>query len=193
MGLNKPITVGGGLTAAEVQSIIDAQTTAIAGKVDAQTNTLKTDIPSSISGGASISDINAALDEKLPQYQNGTVVKSKQVVNAPSISLMSAYKAAYPNYTIGKYTYWCGGDSRAIVNELAGYLVLTPVDKSKTLVKSAANDLYENRDLDSGMIERDFTLTIDNTKYNTNIDGSIRYVLTDLTVKDETMCVIEFN
>ena len=79
MGLNKPITVGGGLTAAEVQSIIDAQTTAIAGKVDAQTNTLKTDIPSSISGGASISDINAALDEKLPQYQNGAVVKSKQI------------------------------------------------------------------------------------------------------------------
>ena len=78
MGLNKPITVGGGLTAAEVQSIIDAQTTAIAGKVDAQTNTLKTDIPSSISGGASISDINAALDEKLPQYQNRAVVKSKQ-------------------------------------------------------------------------------------------------------------------
>lgn len=78
MGLNKPITVGGGLTAAEVQSIVDAQTTAISEKVDAQTNTLKTDIPSSISGGASISDINAALDEKLPQYQNGAVVKSKQ-------------------------------------------------------------------------------------------------------------------
>ena len=87
MGLNKPITVGGGLTAAEVQTIIDAQTTAISGKVDAQTtaisekvdaqtNTLKTDIPSSISGGASISDINAALDEKLPQYSSGTVVKS---------------------------------------------------------------------------------------------------------------------
>lgn len=82
MGLNKPITVGGGLTAAEVQAIIDAQTTAIAGKVDAQTtaitgkvdeqtNTLKTDIPSSISGGASISDINAALDEKLQQYADG--------------------------------------------------------------------------------------------------------------------------
>lgn len=83
MGLNKPITVSGGLTAAEVQttvqSIIDAQTTAITGKVDEQTNTLKTDLPSSISGGASISDINAALDEKLPQYQNGAVVKSKQV------------------------------------------------------------------------------------------------------------------
>ena len=77
MGLNKPITVGGGLTAAEVQSIIDAQTTAIAGKVDAQTNTLITDIPSSISGGASISDINAALDEKLPQYAGGTNIKSK--------------------------------------------------------------------------------------------------------------------
>ena len=43
MGLNKPINVGGGLTAAEVQSIIDAQTTAISVKVDAQTNTLKTD------------------------------------------------------------------------------------------------------------------------------------------------------
>ena len=80
MGLNKPITVGGGLTAAEVQTIIDAQTTAIAGKVDAQTNTLKTDIPSSISGGASISDINAALDEKLPQYAGGAVVKSKQLI-----------------------------------------------------------------------------------------------------------------
>ena len=78
MGLNKPISVGGGLTAAEVQTIIDAQTTAIAGKVDAQTNTLKTDIPSSISGGASIDDIKSALDEKLPQYQNGAVVKSVQ-------------------------------------------------------------------------------------------------------------------
>lgn len=78
MGLNKPIKVDGGLTAADVQSIIDAQTTAIAGKVDAQTNTLITDIPSSISGGASISDINAALDEKLPQYAGGAVVKSIQ-------------------------------------------------------------------------------------------------------------------
>ena len=77
MGLNKPIKVDGGLTAAEVQSIIDAQTTAISGKVDAQTNTLKTDIPSSISGGASISDIKSALDEKLPQYTGGTNIKSK--------------------------------------------------------------------------------------------------------------------
>lgn len=78
MGLNKPITVSGGLTAAEVQSIIDAQTTAISGKVDAQTNTLKTDIPSSISGGASVDDVKAALDEKLSQYQNVAVVKSIQ-------------------------------------------------------------------------------------------------------------------
>ena len=91
MGLNKPITVGGGLTAAEVQTIIDAQTTAIAGKVDAQTNTLKTDIPSSISGGASISDINAALDEKLPQYQNGAVVKRMQVYYASAIDYNNPY------------------------------------------------------------------------------------------------------
>ena len=91
MGLNKPITVGGGLTAAEVQTIIDAQTTAIAVKVDAQTNTLKTDIPSSISGGASISDIKAALDEKLPQYQNRGVVKSSQygIVNGGATQYIS--------------------------------------------------------------------------------------------------------
>ena len=46
MGLNKPITVGGGLTAAEVQSIIDAQTTAIAGKVDAQTTDIQSRLDS---------------------------------------------------------------------------------------------------------------------------------------------------
>ena len=80
MGLNKPITGGSGLTTAEVrttvQSIIDAQTATIAGKVDAQTNTLKADLPNSINGGASISDINAVLDEKLPQYAGGSIIKS---------------------------------------------------------------------------------------------------------------------
>lgn len=121
MGLNKPITVSGGLTAAEVQSIIDAQTTAISVKVDAQTNTLKTDIPSSISGGASVSEIKAALDEKLQQYSGGKVVKSKQLGfftsnkdgsdKTVAINTINASKAHITFYCENRSRYRIAGES----------------------------------------------------------------------------------
>ena len=111
MGLNKPMISGGGLTSAEVQAIIDAQTNAIKAKVDSQTNvitskvedqtaTLKTDIPNSVSGGASVDDIKSALDEKLPQYTSGAVVKSKQtfVIQTPYPKQGSAFQQYLTQY-----------------------------------------------------------------------------------------------
>ncbi len=120
MGLNKPINVGGGLTAAEVQTIIDAQTATINSKVDAQTSTLKTDLPSSISGGASVSEIKAALDEKLPQYSGGKVVKSKQLGfftsnkdgtdKTVAISTIDASKSHITLYCENRARYKIGGN-----------------------------------------------------------------------------------
>ena len=84
MGLSKPITIGGGLTAAEIQTMIDnlnnsigekvdSQTESFNAKVDSQTSSLESSI--SGSGGASIDDIKTALDEKLPQYKASGIVK----------------------------------------------------------------------------------------------------------------------
>lgn len=204
MGLNKPITVGGGLTVAEVQSIIDAQTTAIVGKVDAQTNTLKTDIPSSISGGASISDINAALDEKLPQYQNGAVVKSRQIAiaNADDSKTLHSNMAKYGKEVLGLGNNINYADSvygtygiyinpsmrtpeleRQLINGACGTLVFSPVDKSKSLIHSESNGFCENRDFDNGVIERNFSVT----KLNDD-DEYYKY-----SVANEKIMCLEFN
>ena len=192
MGLNKPISVSGGLTAADVQTIIDAQTTAITGKVDEQTNTLKTDLPSSISGGASISDINAALDEKLPQYQSG-VVKSKQICYYPSAdltnSIISGGFGAKLNDAICIYQSIIDSGIQNVVNQLAGYITLNPIDKSNSIIKSSQNDLYENRNFDSGLIERAYSFNYDNVNTYT-VNGKQARVVTSLTVKEERIVAI---
>lgn len=204
MGLNKPITVGVGLTAAEVQSIIDAQTTAIAGKVDAQTDTLKTDIPSSISGGASISEIESTLDAKLPQYSSGAVVKSKQIVTSAAYSTndeIANYavqlfnKGLLPKlYLLEKtnssgllkiipYNISEGGVEGSITDYIIdaiansiGIIKMSPVDKSKSLIYSKRNGFFDNRDFDSGNISRgSINLNLNSTADVTCTDGVIRY------------------
>ena len=204
MGLNKPITVGGGLTAAEVQSIIDAQTTAINGKVDAQTDALKADLPSSISGGASVSEIKAALDEKLPQYQNGAVVKSRQIAiaNADDSKTLQSNIAKYGKDVLGLGNNINYADSvygtygvfiapnihtpeleRQLINGACGTLVLSPVDKSKSLIHSESNGFYENRDFDNGVLERGFSVT----KLN-DYDEYYKF-----SVANEKIMCLEFN
>ena len=193
MGLNKPITVGGGLTAAEVQAIIDAQTTAISGKVDAQTNTLKTDIPSSISGGASISDINAALDEKLPQYASGSVVKSRQFVYAPSLSrslvsgcvgngmVISLDTSKSNYYVLTLNNTYTRDEINAMLDDYFGFIVLSPVDKSHSLICSSRLDFLDNRDYNSGLIQRRYN-------YSVSVNEVILY-----DSYDESIMCLEFN
>ena len=199
MGLNKPITVGGGLTAAEVQTIIDAQTTAIAGKVDAQTNTLKTDIPSSISGGASISDINAALDEKLPQYQNGAVVKSKQLCIVNSISaetIYNSYTALYgsnmgftSNSNNGTVYHVYASDEKTLLERLkdiCGAIILAPINPSKCLVESITKGIYEDRLTPERLIERKISYSPGNYTSNGRI-------FTLASTEADKFMILEFN
>ena len=185
MGLNKPITVSGGLTAAEVQttvqSIIDAQTTVITGKVDAQTNTLKTDIPSSISVGASISDINASLDERM-KYVGGVIPRGL-VQNTISKSTTTSFtdtvlEIAGKGYLIAASTVGNQVNCRSSMTII--------IDNNKTIVVSDAPG-SGSTSLSTNILEG--ASTVDLSESNITIPFGSNAVLNDFIHFEESLKV----
>lgn len=133
------------------------------------------------------SDLNTPLNEG-----GVKIVKSKQIVTASEISASDMYSKCYAHPLVGMTSggnmIWVAtGNSglQTIFDDCIDDIILSPIDKSKSIIISELNTFYENRDFDNGILKRQCNYSVGNA-YN----GGYWYALNG--VSSEKLTVIEF-